>query len=35
MIPELRPTEVLLEYWMETISIEQDAIFFDPEYVLI
>lgn len=33
MPPELRPTEVLQEFWDETILIEEDAEFLDAVYV--
>ena len=29
---DLRPTEIVLAYWMEVLAIEEDAEFMDPVY---
>lgn len=31
---DLRPSEIVRMFWDETIVIEEDAIFFDPEYFI-
>lgn len=33
MPPELRPAPLIKLYWREQLVIEEDAVFYEPEYV--